>query len=276
MVTHTVPRNWRISEDLFRELNLNPEWKSSLGHPVKKAEVVECPDDFVKANMEVKVTKDDRGFAKQFQPINIRNPVSGMSISGDEGKTWVALTQIEGRAHFTSQARFREKLNNIYLRIEGWMGGSNVLVKSGSESKWIADVASGRGNNVCRGKDFYSEYKLRIKMFARSLHNSHWNGLVRVERMFGILRRNQVSIQSCNCWRRLFLFRERRHRGRDLQHGSLFSDREFPQINGTTTLRAHGLVRLERLHSNMRARNSLQAEKSGFEWKRQLCREDSG
>ena len=276
MVTHTVPRNWRISEDLFRELNLNPEWKSSVGHAVQKAEVVECPDDFVKANMEVKVTKDDRGFAKQFQPINIRNPVSGMSISGDEGKTWVALTQIEGRAHFMSQARLRENLNNIYLRIEGWMGGSNVLVKSGSGSKWIADVASGRGNNACRGKDFYSEYKLQIKMLARSLHKAHWNGLVRVERMFGILRRNQVSIQSCDRWRRLFLFRQRRHRGRDLQHGSLFSDRELPQNNGTTNLRAHGLVRLERMHGNLRARNSPQAEKSGFEWKRQLCREDSG
>ena len=86
MVTHTVPRNWRISEDLFRELNLNPEWKSSLGHPVQKAEVVECPDDFVKANMEVKVTKDDRGFAKLFQPINLRNPVSGMSINGIVGR----------------------------------------------------------------------------------------------------------------------------------------------------------------------------------------------
>ena len=174
-----------------------------------------------------------------------------------------------------SQARFRENLNN--MRIEGWMGGSNVLVKSGPGSKWIADVASGRGNNVCRGKNYYSEYKLRIKMFARSLHNSHWNGLVRVERMFGILRRNQVSIQSCDRWRRIFLFRQRRHRGRDLQHGSLFSEfSESPQNNGTTTLRAHGLVRLERLHSNMRARNSPQAEKSGFEWKRQLCREDSG
>ena len=156
------------------------------------------------------------------------------------------------------------------------MGGSNVLVKSGPGSKWIADVASGHGNNVCRGKDFYSEYKLKMKMFARSLHKAHRNGLVRVERMFGILRRNQVSIQNCGRWRRIFLFRQRRHRGRDLQHGSLFSDREFPQINGTTTLRAHGLVSLERLHGNLRARNSPQAEKSGFEWKRQLCREDSG
>ena len=82
MVTHTVPRNWRISEDLFIELNLNPEWKSSVGHAVQKAEVVECPDDFVKANMEVKVTKDDRAFAKLFQSINLRNPVSGMSING--------------------------------------------------------------------------------------------------------------------------------------------------------------------------------------------------
>ena len=152
-VAHTVPRHWRISEDLFNELDLNPDWKSSLGHPVKKVKVVECPNDYVKTNMEIKVTKDENGIAKLFQPINIKNPVSGMSISGDEGKSWMAMSQIEGRADFMRPARFRENFNYT-VKVEGWMGGSNVWFKSGPGSIWTADeneLSSGRGNNICRG-----------------------------------------------------------------------------------------------------------------------------
>merc|ERR1719167_306081 len=42
IVTHKMERNWHLSGALFEELRFNP-----LGDQIMKAQVVECPDEFV-------------------------------------------------------------------------------------------------------------------------------------------------------------------------------------------------------------------------------------
>ena len=60
-MTNKVERNWHLSENLFADLNLDPDGK------VEKVKVVECPDEFVKRRMRIQIWKDDEGNAERFQ-----------------------------------------------------------------------------------------------------------------------------------------------------------------------------------------------------------------
>ena len=145
-MTAKVGKNWQVSEDLFNDLHPDSDnGNSSFGFPVEKIEVVECPDEFVKTNMGIKIGKDDKGF----QPINMKNPISGMSISGDEGKTWRAMAQFGETDFFLRPPEMSTGINHT-IRVESWVGGSNVLFTSGPGSMWTPK-ASDRGNNICRG-----------------------------------------------------------------------------------------------------------------------------
>ena len=150
-MTHKVRSNWQISETLFKDLDLDPDSNSSMGYPVEKVQVVECPDEFVKSNMRIKIYEDVKGIAELFQPINMRNPIWGMSISGDGGETWRTMNQ-QAETDFFLRPLELSTIENQTIRVESWMGGSNVLISSGPGSLWTASQdASGGGNNICRG-----------------------------------------------------------------------------------------------------------------------------
>ena len=144
-------RNWQISETLFKDLDLDPYRNSSLGYPVEKVQVVECPDEYVKSKMQIRIYKEDTDNVERFQPINMKNPISGMSISGDKGETWRTMSQLAETDFFLRPPEF-STTGNQTIRVESWMGGSNVLISSAPGSTWTASQhASGGGNNVCRG-----------------------------------------------------------------------------------------------------------------------------
>ena len=150
-MTKKVRSNWQISETLFKDLDLDPDRNSSLGYPVEKVQVVECPDEFVRSKMRIKVYEDVEGIAERFQPINMRNPIWGMSISGDEGETWMTMSQLAETDFFLRPPEL-STTGNQTIRVESWMGGSNVLIASGPGSIWTAGQDS--GNNICRGTYF--------------------------------------------------------------------------------------------------------------------------
>ena len=152
-MTKKVRSNWQISETLFKDLDLDPDRNSSLGYPIKKVQVVECPDEFVRSKMRIKIYEDVEGIAERFQPINMRNPIWGMSISGDEGETWMTMSQLAETDFFLRPPEL-SLTGNQTIRVESWMGGSNVLIASGPGSIWTAGQDS--GNNICRGTYFTS------------------------------------------------------------------------------------------------------------------------
>ena len=190
-MTNKMARNWHVSETLFKDLDLDPDRNSSLGYPIEKVQVVECPDEFVKTNMKIKIWNDDKGEAKRFQPINMKNPISGMSISGDEGKTWMTMSQ-PGEANFFMRPKELIRTSNQTIRVESWMGGSNVLISSGPGSIWTAGRdASAGGNNICRGifgltieylqrPDFYLQ-NMNFKMNSIRKMQAYWDGLDHME-----------------------------------------------------------------------------------------------
>ena len=147
-MTHIVPSGWHVSENIFKELDL----KKNPDAPVLRAEVVECPLDLVKEDIGIQVLKSTRGGidAISYQAINMRNPISGMSISQDEGKTWTGLSQEERSAAFLHPKLLDPSLN-ITVRVEPWMGGSNVQVRIGPITFQDGTVISTKKNNVCRG-----------------------------------------------------------------------------------------------------------------------------
>ena len=152
-MTKKVKSNWQISETLFKDLDHDLDRNSSLtlGYPVEKVQVVECPDEFVESNMRIKIYEDVKGIAELFQPINMRNPIWGMSISGDGGETWRTMNQ-QAETDFFLRPLELSTIENQTIRVESWMGGSNVLISSGPGSLWTASQdASGGGNNICRG-----------------------------------------------------------------------------------------------------------------------------
>ena len=145
MVTNKVERKWHLSETLFKDLDLDPDGK------VEKVKVVECPDEFVRPNMRIQVWKDDKGNAERFQPINMKNPISGMSMSGDEGRTWTMMSQYGETNSFLRPPELG-KASNLMIKVESWMGGSDLLISSRPGSLWTADQGgSDGGNNMCRG-----------------------------------------------------------------------------------------------------------------------------
>ena len=144
-MTNKVERNWHLSETLFKDLNLDPDRK------VEKVKVVECPDEFVKTKMRVQIWKDDEGNDKRFQPINMKNPISGMSMSGDEGRTWTTMNHFGETDSFLRPSEL-SRTSKQTIRVESWIGGSNVLISSQSGSLWTAGQdGSDGGNNICRG-----------------------------------------------------------------------------------------------------------------------------
>ena len=143
IVTHKMERNWHLSGALFEELRFNP-----LGDQIMKAQVVECPDEFVRASLRIRTWRNKDGHAEKFQAINMKNPISGMSISEDRGRTWWAMSHWGGTDMFL-RPPVLTKENNLLVRVESWMGGSSVFVSSGPDLIWSPDSLS--GNNVCRG-----------------------------------------------------------------------------------------------------------------------------
>ena len=156
IVTHIVPSGWHVSENIFKELDL----KKNSGAPVSNAEVVECPLDLVKEDIGIQVLKSTTGgiHAISYQAINMRNPISRMSISQDEGMTWTGLSQEERSAAFL-HPRLLDPSLNISIRVEPWMGGSNVEVRIGPITFQDGAVISTTKNNVCRSnKNFLSQF----------------------------------------------------------------------------------------------------------------------
>ena len=149
-MTKKVKSNWQISETLFKDLDHDLDRNSSLtlGYPVEKVQVVECPDEFVESNMQIKIYEDVKGIAERFQPINMKNPISRMSISGDGGETWRTMSQLAETDFFLRPPEL-SRIGNQTIRVESWMGGSNVLISSGPGSIWTAGQDG--GNNICRG-----------------------------------------------------------------------------------------------------------------------------
>ena len=208
-MTNKVERNWHLSETLFKDLNLDPDRK------VEKVKVVECPDEFVKTKMRVQIWKDDEGNDKRFQPINMKNPISGMSMSGDEGRTWTTMNHFGETDSFLRPSEL-SRTSKQTIRVEGWIGGSNVLISSQSGSLWTAGQdGSDGGNNICRGifrfiqvilkiyslQEFYSQNVFTSKVsYIRCLQAS-WDCLDGMEQMQWILwrRRDHIPVKkSCS------------------------------------------------------------------------------
>ena len=150
IVTHMVPSGWHVSQNIFQELDL----EKNLGAPVSRAKVVECPLDLVKEDIGIQVLKTTRGgiHGISYQAINMRNPISRMSISQDEGKTWTGLSQDERSAAFLHPLLLNPSLD-ISIRVEPWMGGSNVEVNIGPITFQDGAVISTAKNNVCRSNN---------------------------------------------------------------------------------------------------------------------------
>ena len=162
-MTNKVERNWHLSETLFNGLNLDPDRK------VEKVKMVECPDEFVKTNMRLQIWKDATGNAERFQPINMRNPISGMSMSGDEGRTWATMIQYEETDSFLRPPALSRSRKHT-IRVESWIGGSNVLISSQPGSLWIVGQdGSDGGNNICRGN---------FRFTRMSSQNIHFKSIV--------------------------------------------------------------------------------------------------
>ena len=153
-MTHIVPRGWLVSENIFEELDLEKaticDGCENPGVPVSSVQVVECPLDLVKEDMEIKVLKNTETDVHGYQAINMKNPISRLSISGDEGKTWIGLNQEEKSAAFLHPKQFDSSLN-VTIRVDGWMGGSNVQVNMGLLPFPDGALTLANGNNVCRG-----------------------------------------------------------------------------------------------------------------------------
>ena len=168
MVTQKVDRNWHLSEELFEALDLGPsDGNSSLGSAIEKAQVVECPDEFVKPNMAVKVQRDSAGQVDLFQPIFMKNPISGLSISEDLGQTWATMSPQGDSDIFQIPPELKTAMGDLLIRIESWIGGSDVLISSAPESIWSAGQdASEPGNNICRGISLQTHFfVLRCDVF---------------------------------------------------------------------------------------------------------------
>ena len=166
-MNHIVSRGWLVSENIFEELDLEKaticDGCENPGVPVSRVQVVECPLDFVffdkvKEDMEIKVLKNTEGDLHGYQPLNMKNPISRLSISGDEGKTWIGLNQEERSATFLHPKQFDSSLN-VTIRVDGWMGGSNVQVNMGPlPFPDGAPTFLAMGNNVCRGNPNSSNF----------------------------------------------------------------------------------------------------------------------
>ena len=170
MVTQKVDRNWHLSEELFEALDLDPsDGNSSLGSAIEKAQVIECPDEFVKPNMAVKVQRDSAGQVDLFQPIFMKNPISGLSISEDLGQTWATMSPQGDADTFQIPPELKTAMGDLLIRVESWIGGSDVLISSAPESIWSAGQdASEPGNNICRGISRYSPisfFRLQFDVF---------------------------------------------------------------------------------------------------------------
>ena len=168
MVTQKVDRNWHLSEELFEALDLGPsDGNSSLGSAIEKAQVVECPDEFVKPNMAVKVQRDSAGQVDLFQPIFMKNPISGLSISKDVGQTWATMSPQGDSDIFQIPPELKTAMGDLLIRIESWIGGSDVLISSAPETIWSAGQdASEPGNNICRGISLQTHFfGLRCDVF---------------------------------------------------------------------------------------------------------------
>ena len=168
MVTQKVDRNWHLSEELFEALDLGPsDGNSSLGSAIEKAQVVECPDEFVKPNMAVKVQRDATGQVDLFQPIFMKNPISGLSISEDLGQTWATMNPQGDSDIFQIPPELKTAMGDLLIRVESWIGGSDVLISSAPESIWSAGQdASEPGNNICRGISLQTHFfVLRCDVF---------------------------------------------------------------------------------------------------------------
>ena len=170
MVTQKVDRNWHLSEELFEALDLSPsDGNSSLGSAIEKAQVIECPDEFVKPNMAVKVQRDSAGQVDLFQPIFMKNPISGLSISEDLGQTWATMSPQGDSDIFQIPPELKTAMGDLLIRVESWIGGSDVLISSAPESIWSAGQdASEPGNNICRGISRYSPisfFRLQCDVF---------------------------------------------------------------------------------------------------------------
>ena len=158
-MTHIVSRGWLVSENIFEELDLEKaticDGCENPGVPVSSVQVVECPLDFVffdkvKEDMAIKVLKNTQGDLHGYQPLYMKNPISRLSISGDEGKTWIGLNQEERSATFLHPKQFDSSLN-VTIRVDGWMGGSSVQVNMGPLPFPDGALTLAKGNNVCRG-----------------------------------------------------------------------------------------------------------------------------
>ena len=165
-MTSKVGRSWHISETLFKDLGLDPDRISSASYPVEKVKVVECPHEFVRTNMRVRIWKDEEGNAKRFQPINMKNPILGMSFSQDEGRTWTAMSQYGETDSFLASSELRKASSSnqtLMIRVESWMGGSDVILSSQPGSLWTADDDQG-GNNIWRGIFRFTQVHRKIMM----------------------------------------------------------------------------------------------------------------
>ena len=149
IVTHIVPRGWQVSEAIFSEIG-TVTFSINSNVTVSSVQVVECPLDLVQEDVGIKVVKNANGDLHGYQAINMRNPISRLSISGDEGATWTGLSQEEGSDAFLHPKDLDPALK-VAIRVESWMGGSNVQVEMGSPP-FQDEVTKAEGNNVCRGK----------------------------------------------------------------------------------------------------------------------------
>ena len=186
IVGHIVARGWHVSESIFKELASSANRTEMV--PVSSAQVVECPLDLVNKDMEIKVLKNKEDDIHGYQAINMRNPISRLSISGDEGKTWTGLSHEKRSAAFLHPAGFKASLN-VTIRVESWIGGTNVQINMGSAPSQESTLA--KGNNVCRSKTNFLSTTILVTFcfFFRQLQ-AHWDSLDRMERMHGNL-----------CWR---------------------------------------------------------------------------
>ena len=116
------------------------------------------------------------------------------------GRTWTKMSQYRENDSFLRPSEL-EKANNLTLRVESWMGGSNVLFSSGYGSLWTSGQdGSDSGNNICRGIFRFGQlsHSLIKITFIRCLQ-AYWDSLDEMERMQWILWRRENGPEKKSC-----------------------------------------------------------------------------
>ena len=94
---------------------------------ISEAEIVECPDDIVSGNMKIKIKEGSNPWWAAYQVLNTKNPINGMSISTDNGITWMEMVGPEDPA---PSGFWFMKPDGLILNVDNGLENYKIRVES--------------------------------------------------------------------------------------------------------------------------------------------------